>query len=486
MLRKEGFAVTEYQKAHRPSSEFETREKYLEHELEIAQPRPWRLNLPGRDFRFEVEDIGPALAGTIGKVVMVTAIVATFAIGFGLPPEFVAENVRYEMLIAALLFVIPISGFFNPRANLPGSHGPMIPLIGLIIAAGGHPLAMGILMAVFGLTVAFLKGGSRLISLTGTGVRGGLLVTLGVVGMLAQLGAMRNWAVAIEREVVFLIIAASAILIYGYLARIGKRWLAIPVCSLAALLIALGLGAPFRFMTTPGIPTLNPFYWWGADTGWMLGLPNLEHFIAVLPFAILAVAMWPPDFLSHRIFQEANFPQGATKSLMNVDDTMLVCSIRQAVGSLLGGGNLTSSWGTYLIPAAIAKRPIAAGAILTGVGCVAVAILGFPMDLAKWYPVMRVALMVGVFLPLLEAGLAMIRTTKDAEGAGICIFGALLVNPVFGWALAMVLDNSGLLDRERGRSLPTTDRYIIPIITFLVVVGAMALVGLMPGIPAIL
>lgn len=478
--------MTVYQKAHRPASEFETREKYLEHELEIAQPRRWRLNLPGRDFRFEVEDIGPAVAGTIGKVVLTTAIVSTFALGFGLPPEFVPENVRFEMLIAALLFVIPVSGFFNPRANLPGCHGPMIPLVGLIIAAGGHPLAMGILMAAFGLTAAFFKGGSRLIGLTGTGVRGGLLVILGVVGMLAQLGAMRSWAVAVEREVIFLIVVATALVIYAYLARIGKRWLAIPLSSMAALLIALGLGAPFRFMTVPGIPTLNPFYWWGADTGWMLGLPNLGHFIAVLPFAILAVAMWPPDFLSHRVFQETNFPPRATKSLMDVDDTMLVCSIRQAVGSLLGGGNLTSSWGTYLIPSAIAKRPIPAGAILTGLGCATVAILGFPMDLAKWYPVMRVALMVGVFLPLLEAGLAMIKTTKDAEKAGICIFGALLVNPVFGWALAMVLDNSGLIDRERGRSLPPTDRYLIPIITFVVVVGVMALVGLMPGIPAIL
>lgn len=478
--------MTEYQTAHRPSSEFETREKYLEHELEIMQPKSWRLNLPGRDFRFEVEDLGPALSGTIGKVVLTTAIVATFAIGFGLPPEFVAENVRYEMLIAALLFVIPVSGFLNPRANLPGCHGPMIPLIGLIVAAGGHPLALGILVAVFGFTVASFKGASRLIGLTGTGVRGGLLVILGVVGLLTQLGALRTWAAAVEREVIFLVVVATAILIYAYLARIGKRWLAIPLSSLAALLLALGMGAPFAFVTAPGIPNLNPFYWWGTDTGWMLGPPTLEHFVAVLPFAILAVAMWPPDFLSHRVFQEINFPPRATKSLMDVDHTMLVCSIRQAVGSLLGGGNVTSSWGTYLIPSAIAKRPIPAGAILTGVGCVIVATLGFPMDVAKWYPVLRVALIVGVFLPLLEAGLAMIKTLKDAERAGICIFSAALVNPVFGWALAMVIDNSGLMDPERARSLPVTDRYVIPIITFVVVVGVMALVGLLPGIPAIL
>lgn len=82
--------------------------------------------------------------------------------------------------------------------------------------------------------------------------------------------------------------------------------------------------------------------------------------------------------------------------------------------------------------------------------------------------------------------MAMIKTTKDAEGAGICIFGAVLVNPVFGWALAMVLDNSGLIDPERGRSLPPMDRYIIPILTFMIALGVMAVVGLIPGIPAAL
>lgn len=41
---------------------------------------------------------------------------------------------------------------------------------------------------------------------------------------------------------------------------------------------------------------------------------------------------------------------------MDVDDTMTMCSIRQMVGTALGGGNITSSWGTYMIPAAIAKR----------------------------------------------------------------------------------------------------------------------------------
>ncbi len=478
--------MTEYEKAHRPSSEFTTRDEYLENELKIMAPKRWGLNLPKRDFNFEVEDLVPAVAGTIGKIVMTTAIVATFAHGFGLTPEFIVENVRFEMLIAALLFVIPVCGFINPRVNLAGCHGPMIPLIGMIILAGGHPLALGIMVGVFGLLLGLVKGGSRLVNLTGNSVRGGLLLILGMLGLLGQMRALRAWAVGIEAELIFLVVIAITVVIYAYLARTGKRWLAIPLCSLVAVIIALAMGAPFQFVTSPGMPNLNPFYWWGANTGWMLGLPNIGHFVAVLPFAVLAIAMWPPDFLGHRIFQEMNYPKGTEKVLMDVDDTMVVCSVRQAVGSILGGGNLTSSWGTYMIPAGIAKRPIPAGAILTGIGCILAALLGYAMDIAVWPPMLRVALLVGVFLPLLEAGMATIQTRKDAEGAGICIFGSVLVNPVFGWALAMLLDNSGLLNPERARRLPSIDRVIIPAITLIICTIAMAVAGLIPGIPAIL
>ncbi|MBA4251860.1 MAG: hypothetical protein C0425_08345 [Chlorobiaceae bacterium] len=476
-----------YQKLHKPSSEFSKREEYLENELRIMEPKRWKLNLPKRDFNFEVEDLVPAIAGTIGKIVMTTAIVTAFAVGFGLSPEFIVQNVRYEILIAALLFVIPISGFFNPRANLPGCHGPMIPLIASIVAAGGHPLALGLMVAVIGLMLGFAKGGSRLVNLTGVGVRGGLLIFLGVVGLIGQIEALRVWAAGLGIELVFLIVILVTIVTYAFLGKIGKKWLAIPLCSLFALVVALLMGAPFKFETTPGIPNLNPMYWWGENTGWMLGLPDLSNFIAVIPFAFLAIAMWPPDFLGHRIFQEMNYPKDAKKVLMDVDDTTIVCSLRQAVGSALGGGNLTSSWGTYMIPAGIAKRPIAAGAILTGAFCVIAVVVGYPMDLAVFPPVLRVALIVGVFLPLLEAGMKMIKDLREAEGAAICMFGSVLINPVFGWALAMVLDNSGLIgDKERSKALPIMDRIIIPLATLIICAGIMAIVGMTPGIPPLI
>tara|TARA_B100000809_G_scaffold32497_2_gene28405 strand:+ start:23516 stop:24970 length:1455 start_codon:yes stop_codon:yes gene_type:complete len=476
-----------YKEKRKKSHEFESREDYLNHELLIMKFRRWRVNLPFRDYYIEFEDLVPALAATIGKVVMVTAMVAAFANQFGLTPEFVAENVRYELLIAGGIFVILFSAILNPRANLAGTHGPMIPLIPIIAAAGGHPLALGILIGVFGLILSITKGGSKLMALTGIGVRGGLLIYLGAMGLVGQISKFEMWASNANASTVSFVVIGVTIIIYAILARIKMRWLAIPLCSALAGVITYAMGVDFQFTTEPGLPHMNPMWWWGENTGWQLGLPNLGHFIAVVPFAILAVAMWSPDFLGHRVFQEMNYPDKAKDVLMDVDDTMTVASVRQIIGVGLGGGNIASSWGTYMIPAAIAKRPIPGGAILTGILCILASIFGYPMDLAMWEPVLRIALIVGVFLPLLEAGMQMIHKHKDSMSAGICIFSCAFVNPVFGWALTMLLDNMGLIgDRERAKELTLKERLIIPGAMFLVCVIALALAGQLPGIPRVL
>ncbi|MER1945910.1 DUF3360 family protein [Stutzerimonas stutzeri] len=476
-----------YQELHKPKGNFATRAEYLEHELEIMAPKRWGVNLPFRDYRFEYEDWVPAMAATIGKIVMVAAVVAAFAGPMGLSNEFVIENARYEMLIAALLFVVLFSGFLNPTANLAGTHGPLIPLIPLIVASGGYPMALGIMVGVLGFTLGVFKGGSLLARLTSDGVCGGLLLYLGFIGITSQIKKLFGWADGFDMGYIAFVVVFATIVMYAYLEHIRMRWLAIPLGSALAALIAFVMGAPFEFTTEPGVPNLNPMYWWGEDTGWQIGLPDLHHFIAVAPFAVLAVAMWSPDFLGHRVFQQLNYPPKAKKVLMNIDDTMCVAAARQIVGTSLGGGNLASSWGTFMVPAAIAKRPIPAGALLTGLLCVVAALWGYPMDLAIWPPVLSVALMVGVFLPLLEAGMQMTREGKTSQSAAIVIFSSALVNPVFGWSLTVLLDNLGLIgDKERGQSLSHLHRWVIPTIVFIVLCAVMLGIGMFPGIPAML
>lgn len=479
--------TSSYQERRKPRAEFATRAEYLDHELQIMEPKRWRPNLPFRDFSFEIEDWVPAMAATIGKIVMVAAIVAAFAEQLGLTSAFVIENVRYELLIAAVLFVVLISGFLNPNANLAGTHGPLIPLIPLIVASGGHPMALGLLIGVFGFILGITKGGSLLAKLTSNGVCGGLLLYLGFIGVTGQIKALFAWAEGFDMAYLAFIVIISTIIMYAYLEHIQKRWLAVPLGAVLAAGIAFALGAPFEFTTEPGMPNLNPAYWWGEDSGWQLGLPQLHHFIAVAPFAILAVAMWSPDFLGHRVFQQINYPPKTEKVLMDIDDTMVAASARQVTGSLLGGGNIASSWGTYIVPAAIARRPIAGGAILTGLLCVVAAIWGYPMDLAIWRPVLSVALIVGVYLPLLEAGMQMTREGKTTQSAAVVIFSSALVNPVFGWSLTVLLDNLGLIGcKERGKELGHVGRWVVPGIVFIILCGLMAAIGMFPGLPALM
>ncbi|MES1965789.1 DUF3360 domain-containing protein [Psychrobacter sp. AH5] len=475
-----------YSELHKPYSSFKSRDAYLKHELQIMQPRRWRPNLPFRDYRFEFEDTIPAMAATIGKVVMVGAIAATFAGPLGLGEAFVLENVRYELLIVAL-FVILFSGFLLPTANLAGTHGPLIPLIPIVVAAGGHPMAFGLLIGAFGLLLAISKGGSLLANLTSKGVCGGLLLYLGFIGTTSQVKNLFAWSESIGMTHIAFTVILCTILLYALLEHWQKRWLAVPLSCFLGGGIAFAMGAPFEFQTAPGLPNMSPMYWWGENTGWMLGLPTIESFIVVLPFAILAVAMWSPDFLGHQVFQKISYPKRTERVLMDIDDTMVSASFRQVAGSLLGGTNFASSWGTYIVPAAIAKRPIPAGAVLTALFCLVAGVWGYPMDLAIWEPVMCVALIVGVFIPLLEAGMEMTREGKTTQSAAIVVFASALVNPAFGWSLTLVLDNLGLIgSKERSASLTKMSRWIIPVVTFIVLTGVMAIVGMLPGIPALL
>ncbi|MCC4832508.1 DUF3360 family protein [Shewanella sp. 1_MG-2023] len=475
-----------YQQQHQPSSSFNSREEYLEHELSIMDPKRWRPNLPFKDFRFEPEDSIAAMAATIGKVVMVGAIATTFATSLGLEESFILENVRYELIIAAF-FIVIFSGFLLPTANLAGTHGPLIPIIPIVVAAGGHPMAFGLLIGALGLILAISKGGSMLANLTSKGVCGGLLLYLGFVGTASQVKKLYAWADGIGMEHIAFIVIFCTIILYALLEHWRKRWLAVPLSCLLGGTLAFAMGAPFEFHTAPGLPNMNPMYWWGDNSGWMLGLPTIESFMVVLPFAILAVAMWSPDFLGHQVFQKINYPPRTEKVHMNIDDTMTSASIRQTVGSLLGGANFTSSWGTYIVPAAIAKRPIPAGALLTALFCVIAALWGYPMDLAIWEPVLCVALVVGVFIPLLEAGMEMTREGKTTQSAAIVVFSSVLVNPAFGWSLTMLLDNLGLIGcKDRSAKLTRMNRWIAPSIMFVILTGVMALVGLLPGIPAII
>lgn len=81
----------------------------------------------------------------------------------------------------------------------------------------------------------------------------------------------------------------------------------------------------------------------------------------------------------------------------------------------------------------------------------------------------------------------MTREGKTTQSAAIVVFSSALVNPAFGWSLTMLLDNLGLIGcKERSAELNALSRWVIPLVMFVALTGVMALVGLLPGIPAIM
>ncbi len=142
----------------------------------------------------------------------------------------------------------------------------MISLIGTIALAGAHP-CIGNFIGVFGLILSFLKGGSKLVNLTSEGTAG-LLIFLAQPAPVSQINSIQAWAVGLQSSTVEagsmgyvgLIVLAVTIAIYAFLAKVNKRWLAIPVCAFTGLIIALVLGAGFDivFETEMGIPNSKP------------------------------------------------------------------------------------------------------------------------------------------------------------------------------------------------------------------------------------
>ena len=113
--------------------------------------------------------------------------------------------------------------------------------------------------------------------------------------------------------------------------------------------------------------------------------------------------------------------------------------------------------------------------------------MGLAMVLAIWQPVLCPALIVGVFITLLEAGMEMTQEGKTKQSAAIIVFSLALVNPAFGWSLTMLLDNLSLIFcKERSKELSSMNRWVISLVLFLVLTGVMILVDLLPGIPAIM
>lgn len=423
------------------------REKALKLELINYNPIRNGLNVPFKNYTLRLEDIIPALSGTIGKIALVAAFAMAWAKGLGISSEFfVQENVRLELVVGSILTII-FSAIFNPYAAPPGTLAPLIPLIPLMASLGVHPLVLGLLIGFFGLIVSKLRFFDKIMELNGTATRGGIILLFGIMGVSSSIDTLMKWANN-KNSSMFTILIMLGIIVYLIISKFNYKWLMIPSAAIIGLLIPALYGVYPEIKTAAALPMINPEFWWNNIWGVGFGLTPM-NFIKAMPFAFLAIVMWPTDGIAIKTIQESNYGEKAEKAIFDMNSTFMFASIRNIIGSFLGGSQTAAVWRSFMIPLSSVKRPIGGSALFLGIFGIAFALLGFPIDIAVFPPLIYTVLLFGVYLPLLEVGLNTLKTLAQKQIAAISIIAGLAVNPVIGWITAVLVENLGLIKDEK-------------------------------------
>jgi len=240
------------------------------------------------------------------------------------------------------------------------------------------------------------------------------------------------------------------------------RWLVIPACVIAALTVSAAFGIFPLIKSRIGLPVFDPALWWIHRWGVGFGL-SIRNFVSAVPFVILVLTMWPVDALAIQTLQERNYPSTAGRAIMNIDDSFILITVRNLVGAVLGGVQTAAVWRSFMIPLAVSKRPIGGSALLLGLMGILFAVLGSPVDIAIFPPLVYMVLIFGVFTPMLEGGWEGVENVRTLVTAVSCIAFGVVFSPTIGWGTALVLDNclppgkSGTDDtefrRNRNRSI---------------------------------
>ncbi len=409
----------------------------LSDDLKSYNPDKWKINLPFRNYNLRIQDFVPAISGVIGKVSLVAAFAVSWSAGLSISnPEFVPENVRLELVFAGFLTII-FCAVLNPYAGPPGTLAPLIPMVPIMAVAGVHPLAFGILVGAIGIILSVFRAFSKIVNINGTGTKGGLIILFGILGIKGAIENLSLWAENTNSNILVTIIIVTGIILYVVLNKIKLGWLVIPACAGFAMILSLAFGRIPDFQTGIGFPVINPSIWWNDKWGTGFGF-TLANYIRALPYALFAVVLWPLDALAIRAIQDENYPMEANNAKFDMDSTYTIVSIRTILGTFLGGSQTAAIWRSFMIPLSIIKRPIGASALILGILSIVAGILGSPIDIAIFPPLLWSVLIFGVFVPMLEVGIGTIKNRTLSKIAAICIVGGITVNPLLGWILAMI------------------------------------------------
>ncbi|TYQ18335.1 UNVERIFIED_CONTAM: 6Fe-6S prismane cluster-containing protein [Acetivibrio alkalicellulosi] len=425
-----------------------SRNELLNKDLTTYNPKMWKINIPFINYSVRIEDFVPALSGSIGKTSLIAAFVMSWAVSFGITDyhNFVTENVRLELIVGSILTIL-LCAVLNPYASPPGTLAPLIPIIPMMAASGVHPLPLGLIIGILGLFISAFRYFDKITIINGVGAKGGIILLFGLLGIQSSLNDLKLWSEANNLSILLVVLILVGIIQYIILTRLNVKWLIIPVCAIFALVFSALFGVVPNISTPVSLPIINPNVWWNEKWGIGWGI-SVENFIKALPFGLLAVVMWPTDALAIRALQESSYPKEAHNTIFKANSSFIIASIRNIIGVVLGGGQTSAIWRSFMIPLSSVKRPIGGSAFLLGIIGLFFGISGFLLDIAVFPPLIALVLIFGVFVPLLEVGLNTIRSVAKAQIAILCILLGMVINPVIGWVVAILVENFNILGKS--------------------------------------
>ena len=352
----------------------------------------------------------------------------------------IADSVRLELMIASAVALL-LCALLNPYAAPAGTLAPLIPLIPAMAAAGVHPLPFAILVSLIGFLFAKTGVFNLLVRLNGPGAKAGVSLLFGGMGVVHAIQKLHIWVQSYQKPQFTLFVLFAGAVLYLFMSRAKIRWLVIPVCVIAALTVSAAFGLFPLISAQIGLPVLDPAFWWIQRWGVGYGL-SIRNFVSAIPFVILVLTMWPVDALAIQTLQERNYPSTAKRAIMNIDDSFILITVRNLIGTIFGGVQTAAVWRSFMIPLAVSKRPIGGSALLLGLIGILFAVLGFPVDIAIFPPLVYMVLIFGVFVPMFESGWETIENVRMFFTATVCIVIGVVFSATIGWGAALAMENS--------------------------------------------
>ena len=382
--------------------------------------------------KINYKDLVPALAGLIGKISLVASFAVIWAQELGIEnANFVFDNVRLEIFIGGVIALL--TACISSKMAPAGTLAPLVVLIPSMVKFGVHPLILSVLVGIVGLIA--IKTGllNKIMLMSGYYTKTSLTLVFGISGVWVS---WKNiYSSFGNRYVGLFCLMLILIIVYVALLKLKKSWLMIPIAAIVSILLPLIFGMKIDVSPVQEGLILDPLYWWNEVWGVGLGI-NVVTILKTLPFALFVMLLWAMDTVAITTLLDDQATEGEEKEEIDINKSFVLVAIRNMIGGILGGAQTASLWRSFLIPLVTIKRPMRGATILLSFLCIVAGILGTPIKILSFTPLVWTVLLFGIFMPLTMAGINKLKEAQHSLEKGVLIFLTFLgivYSPIITW-----------------------------------------------------